>query len=63
MGPMKIRPYMYILSGTMFGQINHDGFSGILSKKWVKNTLKRALKAQFGLVWFGNALVIFPDHS
>ena len=60
MGPMKNKPHIGILSDTMFLQINHDGFLGILSQKWIKNTLKRPVKARFGLVWFGNVLVVIP---
>ena len=62
MGPIKIRPYIYILSETMFLQINHDGFLVFLSKKWVQNTQKKSVKAQFGLVWFGNVLVVTLDQ-
>ena len=55
---MKNRPHIGILSETMFLQINQNRFLGILSQKWVKNILKRPVKARFGLVWFGNVLVV-----
>ena len=59
---MKIRPYMYILSGTMFGQINHDGFFGFFVQKMGPKHLKKSIKAHFGLVWFGNVLVVILDQ-
>ena len=57
---MENRPHISILSDTMLLQINHDRFLGIFSQKWVKNTKKRPVKALFGLVWFGNVLVVIP---
>ena len=37
-GPMKNRPDIGLHPGTMLIEINHNGFLGILSQKWVQNT-------------------------
>ena len=59
---MKNRPDIGLHPGTMLIEINHNKFLGILSKKWVQNTQKRPVMAQFGLVWFGNVLVVILDQ-
>jgi hypothetical protein len=60
---MKKGPHIGVVSGNMFFQITNGGVLGFLSKKRVKTPLNGHKIVWFGLIWFGNALVLILDQS
>ena len=63
MGPLKKGGHIGVVSGDMFLQITNGGFLGVFSKNGLKTPANGHKRVWFGLIWFGNALVVILDQS